>query len=527
MIHGTDYNYVNEDSINPFLKCKLCSKPFVNPVIKTDDSRVCRSCIYSNNENVIPVQEKLLLDLLDDIRVECIKCKELNIRRGDFEQHINTTCSHRLVPCKAADLKCSWIGSYVQLNHHLESCPFQLLRPIFTEFLADIRQFKEQQTQDYRIRNDELKKEVDELRQRCNRLQTEFEQLKTQSEQVLNENLLLKQEINRISEFEKQFEQFNNRQINQNNELQIEQFIQQNNLYTQLQTEFNQYKQNNEIQQISQCKQFSENIINYTYIRQLVDQHDVQIKLLARKKCIIPGKSINELFFLLDIFILAVTTYSNIKLEQLIEESITNSEIDLDEKQLFDHDMDVVYKKVIIDKKCTKLRLQKNRITGKGATILANALYNNMILTELYLSKNQISDIGVHSLAQKLSMNNSTLKLLDLHSNNITDEGAEYLAEMLKINKVIIRLGLGFNQISDQGVRLLANTMTYYNENLQWLSLSFNRLISDTSVNYLIEMLTYNPSLKTLWLNDCNLSTNAAALLKQEVALKKNFTLEI
>jgi Ran GTPase-activating protein (RanGAP) involved in mRNA processing and transport len=98
---------------------------------------------------------------------------------------------------------------------------------------------------------------------------------------------------------------------------------------------------------------------------------------------------------------------------------------------------------------------------------------------------------------------------------------------MLKINKIIIRLGLGFNQISDQGVRLLANAMTYYNENLQWLSFSSNRLISDTSINSLIEMLTYNPSLKTLWLNDCNLSTNAAAQLKQEVAMNKNFILEI
>jgi Ran GTPase-activating protein (RanGAP) involved in mRNA processing and transport len=222
-----------------------------------------------------------------------------------------------------------------------------------------------------------------------------------------------------------------------------------------------------------------------------------------------------------------VTLYTDIKLEQLIEESINNSEIDLDGKQLIDHDMDVVYKKAILEKKCTKLRLQKNKITGKGATILANALYNNTTLTELYLSKNKISDIGVHSLAQTLSINNFTLKLLDLHSNNITDEGVEYLAEMLKINKTIIRLGLGFNQISDQGVRLLANTITHYNENLQWLSLSSNRLISDESLPSLIEMLTHNPSLKTLWLNDCNLSTNAATRLKQKVATNENFILEV
>ena len=170
--------------------------------------------------------------------------------------------------------------------------------------------------------------------------------------------------------------------------------------------------------------------------------------------------------------------------------------MDLDGKQLNDSHMDVVCRKGIMEKKAFKLRLQKNKITGKGAAILANALYNNTTLTEFYLSKNQIGDIGVHALAQILSVNNSTLKVLDLYSNFITDEGVNYLAEMLKINKTIIRLGLGFNQITDQGIRSLANTITHFNKNLQWLSLSSNKLISDKSIPSFIEILTCNSSLK-------------------------------
>jgi Ran GTPase-activating protein (RanGAP) involved in mRNA processing and transport len=222
-----------------------------------------------------------------------------------------------------------------------------------------------------------------------------------------------------------------------------------------------------------------------------------------------------------------VNSYTDRKLEQLIEGSVNNFEIDLDGKQLDDSDMDIVSKKVIIDKKCTRLLLEHNRITGKGAAILANTLYNNTTLIELYLSKNQVSDMGVHALAQTLSINNSTLKYLALHANNITDEGAEYLAEMLKINKTIILLELAFNQIGDQGVRLLVNAITYHNKSLQWLYLSSNKLITDISVDPLIEMLTHNSTLKALWLNDCNLSTNAKTQLKQVVTINKNFILEV
>lgn len=211
----------------------------------------------------------------------------------------------------------------------------------------------------------------------------------------------------------------------------------------------------------------------------------------------------------------------------MIDQFVNNSDINLDGKQLGDIDMDIVCKKAIIEKKSSKLRLQRNKITGKGATVLANSLYNNTNLIELYLSKNQISDIGVHALAQTFAVNNSTLKILDLYSNNITDDGIEYLAEMLKINKSITRLGLGINQITDHGVRLITNAIIYFNEHLQYLALPSNKLITDKSVPFLIEMLKNNSSLNTLWLNNCSLSPTAIVQLKEAANAKENFTLEV
>jgi len=189
--------------------------------------------------------------------------------------------------------------------------------------------------------------------------------------------------------------------------------------------------------------------------------------------------------------------------------------------------MDVICKTAIINKQCRKLRLENNGINAKDITILTDTLYGNTTLVELYLSNNCISDMGAHALAQVLSINNSTLEWLEIHSNNITDEGAEYLADMLKTNKTLTLLGLSFNQISDRGVCSLASAITCYNETIQWLHLASNKLITDASVDNLIEMFTCNRSLQAVWLNDCSLSSNAMKKLKQVVQSNTNFILEV
>jgi Ran GTPase-activating protein (RanGAP) involved in mRNA processing and transport len=222
-----------------------------------------------------------------------------------------------------------------------------------------------------------------------------------------------------------------------------------------------------------------------------------------------------------------MNTYTDARIEGLIETARCDSEIDLDGKQLTDKDMDLICKKAIVEKQCRKLRLEKNEITAKGVAIIADALYGNTTLAELYLSNNRIGDTGIHILSQALSISNWTLEWLDLHSNNITDEGAEYLAEMLKTNKTITLLGLAFNGISDRGVRLLANAITNYNKTLDWLHLSSNKFITDRSIDDLVEMIKSNPSLKALWLNNCSFSTNGAQKLEEAVKLNTNFILEV
>jgi hypothetical protein len=172
-----------------------------------------------------------------------------------------------------------------------------------------------------------------------------------------------------------------------------------------------------------------------------------------------------------------------------IEKCSIRSQIDLRGQNLIDEDMKIIIEKAIINKKCSELHLQNNKITSNGALIIASGLQNNITLQKLWLDSNNISDIGVHSLTKILSENNSSLKMLGLNSNNITDEGARHLAEMLKINKTLTFLRLTQNSITDQGVQYLANA---HNNILESIDLSSNTFITDLSIDYLVQMIIRN-----------------------------------
>jgi Ran GTPase-activating protein (RanGAP) involved in mRNA processing and transport len=138
-----------------------------------------------------------------------------------------------------------------------------------------------------------------------------------------------------------------------------------------------------------------------------------------------------------------------------------------------------------------------------------------------------LSDKGIYTLTNTLSLNSSKLSLLGLQDTGITDEGAKYIAEMLKTNTAIDRLLLSWNRISDQGVELLADVLGNHNTTLQTLRLSNNKLISDSSADFLVEMLKQNQTLKCLDICNCKLSDKGKEKLRQVTRSKKNFGLRV
>lgn len=160
------YSYMDERSIHPVLKCKLCTRPFVDPVTTQTKDTYCRACILSiinrgrNQDSarvmqLTPVTEKLVLDMLDSLLVRCTKCGESNIMRGQLDEHENRACMQASVVCIAADLKCPWVGTRDELDDHLGQCQFQPLRSALGCIFIDHDQFK--------TRLENLERECDQL----------------------------------------------------------------------------------------------------------------------------------------------------------------------------------------------------------------------------------------------------------------------------------------------------------------------------------------------------------------------------
>jgi Ran GTPase-activating protein (RanGAP) involved in mRNA processing and transport len=223
----------------------------------------------------------------------------------------------------------------------------------------------------------------------------------------------------------------------------------------------------------------------------------------------------------------STNTYQNEQLQQFIEQCEQQSEVNLEKQNLTDEDMEIVVKEAIINKQCKKLELGCNKITSVGASIIAKALNRNATLDILYLNKNHLSDKGIYTLATTLSLNNSKLSFLGLQDTGITDEGVKYIAEMLKTNTAIDRLLLSWNGISDQGVKILVDALTNHNTTLQTLRLSNNKLISDSSAEFLVEMLKQNKTLRCLDICNCKLSEKGKEQLRQITRSKQKFDLRV
>lgn len=187
--------------------------------------------------------------------------------------------------------------------------------------------------------------------------------------------------------------------------------------------------------------------------------------------------------------------------------------------------MEIVVAQAIIKKQCKRLYLQNNNITSSSASIIAQALKNNTLLDTLNLYQNHVSDMGAKSLADKISLNYSNLRSLDLGANGITDIGVQYIADMLKTNQTLIFLGLSFNEIGDQGVQMLANVLARQNTHLQEFYIDGNKQIGDLSTGTILQMIKYNRSLKTFFIDHCNLSKKCQKKLQRAARWKFFFSI--
>ncbi|CAF0764415.1 unnamed protein product [Adineta ricciae] len=214
---------------------------------------------------------------------------------------------------------------------------------------------------------------------------------------------------------------------------------------------------------------------------------------------------------------------SKSRLEYLINQYPGQDQITLIKQKVTDADMPMIVKDAIKKKKCRALLLSENSITAAGLLVLNTELKTNKSLEFLSLSCNRLCDKGVISLANVLAANVSRITALSLHSTNITDKSVQHLCDMLEINKCLTWLHLGMNKISNEGVKLIANTLAHRNKTLEALDLSKNAAIDDSCIDFLEEMFKNEITLNTLWIHHCKLTPDGNNRLHKIVRSCRRF----
>jgi hypothetical protein len=201
-------------------------------------------------------------------------------------------------------------------------------------------------------------------------------------------------------------------------------------------------------------------------------------------------------------------------------------------------------------KKCIGLNLHENAITSNGVKMIVDAmLATRSSLKHLNFSNNpDIGDVGIQHLI-RLLQNNRTITFLALPNTGITDRGVRRLANLLcgvpqpadllvdvaRPTDILynIRRSADVQQTAD--VVCDADTDSSANSAvppspippLEKLYIPFNKLITDKSLEAILQILEQNHTLKVLSLQHCGLSDKARKRLRLVGAKmkKKKFSL--
>ncbi|XP_044202479.1 NACHT, LRR and PYD domains-containing protein 3-like [Thunnus albacares] len=144
--------------------------------------------------------------------------------------------------------------------------------------------------------------------------------------------------------------------------------------------------------------------------------------------------------------------------------------------------------------KSKKAMLRFSNLTDKCCPLLAAVLSTKeSYLRELDLGYNSISDDGVKKLVEGLTDQNCRLKMLKLQGCEVTSQACQYLATALRQSLKLRELDLSGNEIGDDGLKHLANGLRAPACHLEALKLSQCN-IEQRGCHYLASALQSNSS---------------------------------
>ncbi|CAM4963373.1 unnamed protein product [Rotaria socialis] len=197
MISSSFYEYIDRESIDSDLICKICRSPFIDPIVVQCGDTYCRLCIENDmgNGSHCPSQScnqllsidhltpnpppRLVVSMLDKLKVRCQLCNERNINRGIFDEHVKTSCSEYQIDCPGKNIGCQWFGSRNEHDEHTKTCLFEKLRPVVDTLYKII----ENQSLDI----EKLKKQIEQQAAELGQQKTQVDQQNAQFEQQTTE----------------------------------------------------------------------------------------------------------------------------------------------------------------------------------------------------------------------------------------------------------------------------------------------------------------------------------------------------
>ena len=140
---------------------------------------------------------------------------------------------------------------------------------------------------------------------------------------------------------------------------------------------------------------------------------------------------------------------------------------------------------------------------------------------DMDIGSNKITGVGASYIAEALRTTR-TLRKLNLWANPIGDEGLQYISEALTTNTTLTNLNLiecGLRITEESGPAL--TEMLQRNKTLKKLNLSLNEAISDNAASFIIEGLKKNTTLKTLELKFCAITGGGFHLIQSSTSTCK------
>lgn len=169
-----------------------------------------------------------------------------------------------------------------------------------------------------------------------------------------------------------------------------------------------------------------------------------------------------------------------------------------------------------------QLHLSGTQIGSQGFVTIPSMLLTNASMRVLGLANNELDDNDIALLAQSLSRNKSVpLEILQLSFNLITCVGVECIMNAVWASKTLRELRFDNNRIRDRGAQLAAVALTSID--LELIDISFNKVTS-VGIKAMMKSLSENSTIRHLGLSGIPVDLNAAKALSYGLAYNSTLT---